>query len=175
MNKILMLALIWLGTDQLPAQSFDNFTSYSPTKSNRERITFNKTHPSFYASNDLTSFDSTNDSNTRTPVWKEIGYILAMETVFTGMSYLASRKNGDGHLITGGFDLFMGFAGLPNASLQKPGVKRTGYYIISAGFMAKSLYNFWYGRDHNTDARFLTNFIGFNVLVFTGYFLDTLD
>ena len=102
-------------------------------------------------------------------VLEELGYILAMETVFVGMSYLASRKQVYGPIATAGFDLFMGFAGLNNASYQE-----VGHYLISAGFFAKSLYNFKLSKDQSQKTRFLINFTAYNILVFTGYFLDSL-
>ena len=107
-------------------------------------------------------------------VLEELGYILAMETVFVGMSYLASRKQVHGPIATAGFDLFMGFAGLNNASYQEAGIHEVGHYLISAGFFAKSLYNFKLSKDQSQKTRFLINFTAYNILVFTGYFLDSL-
>ena len=107
-------------------------------------------------------------------VLEELGYILAMETVFVGMSYLASRKQVYGPIATAGFDLFMGFAGLNNASYQEAGIHEVGHYLISAGFFAKSLYNFKLSKDQSQKTRFLINFTAYNILVFTGYFLDSL-
>lgn len=120
------------------------------------------------------SAQRTSDENSQTSVWTEMGYVLAMETVFTGMSLLGSRQNGWGPAITGGADLLIAGAGLENASGKDPGVQKTGHYLISVGFAAKSLYNFRLGRDHSSNAQFWTNLIGYNVLVFVGYFLDTL-
>ena len=107
-------------------------------------------------------------------VWAEVGYVLAMETVFTGMSFLGSRPNRWGPAVTGAFDLFMAGAGVNGASHKEPGIQKTGHYAISAGFAAKSLYNLYWGRDHSSSAQFWTNLVGYNVLVFFGYFLDTL-
>ena len=107
-------------------------------------------------------------------VLEELGYILAMETVFVGMSYLASRKQVYGPIATAGFDLFIGFAGLNNASYQEAGIHEVGHYLISAGFFAKSLYNFKLSKDQSQKTRFLINFTAYNILVFTGYFLDSL-
>ena len=120
------------------------------------------------------SAQQTSDENSQTSVWTETGYVLAMETVFTGMSLLGSRQNGWGPAITGGVDLFFAVAGLENGSRKESGVQKTGHYLISAGFAAKALYNFRLGRDHSSNAQFWTNFVGYNVLVFAGYFLDTL-
>ena len=107
-------------------------------------------------------------------VLEELGYILAMETVFVGMSYLASRKQVYGPIATAGFDLFMGFAGLNNAFYQEARIHEVGHYLISAGFFAKSLYNFKLSKDQSQKTRFLINFTAYNILVFTGYFLDSL-
>ena len=107
-------------------------------------------------------------------VLEELGYILAMETVFVGMSYLASRKQVYGPIATASFDLFMGFAGLNNASYQEAGIHEVGHYLISAGFLAKSLYNFKLSKDQSQKTRFLINFTAYNILVFTGYLLDSL-
>lgn len=140
----------------------------------RQNILFELDRTNFKPSYRLNDLITSTDNNSQTSIWEEMGYILAMETVFTGSSYLASRKNGYAPAIAGGFDVFIGLAGLKNASKQKSGIKKTGHYLISAGFIAKSLYTFRFGKNHSSNARFLTNFIGFNVLVFTGYFLDTL-
>lgn len=110
----------------------------------------------------------------QTSILVELGYISAMEAVFIGMSYLGSRRNRWGPAIAGGFDLFMGGAGLVAAPHRTSEIATIGHYLISVGFLGKSLYNFWIGQDHSTGTRFWTNFVGFNVLVFTGYFLDTL-
>lgn len=122
--------------------------------------------------------NGSDNSETQVPgqssVLEELGYILAMETVFVGMSYLASRKQVYGPIATAGFDLFMGFAGLNNASYQEAGIHEVGHYLISAGFFAKSLYNFKLSKDQSQKTRFLINFTAYNILVFTGYFLDSL-
>ena len=126
----------------------------------------------------LDTGNGTDNSATQIPgqssVLEELGYILAMETVFVGMSYLASRKQVYGPIATAGFDLFMGFAGLNNASYQEAGIHEVGHYLISAGFFAKSLYNFKLSKDQSQKTRFLINFTAYNILVFTGYFLDSL-
>ncbi len=114
-------------------------------------------------------------SNAQPSALEEAGYILAMETVFTGMSYLANQKKYYGHFLTGGFDAYMGFAGIKNAFHKESGIVRIGYFVLSAGFFAKSLYNFHFSKDNSGKTQFWTNFIGYNVLVFSGYFLDTLE
>jgi len=162
-------------TKLLSAQIYNYYSPYGYTKSNVRQNIFEKHRTNFYRLYGISDINSSNDKNSQTSIWEEIGYILAMETVFTGMSYLASRKNGCGPAITGGFDLFMGLAGMKNASKQELGIQKTGHYLISAGFIAKSLYNFRFSKNHNKNNRFWINFIGFNVLVFFGYFLDTLN
>lgn len=114
---------------------------------------------------------TTNDDE-KPSFWVEAGYVVAMETVFTGMSFLASRDDGRVRAVTGGFDAFMGVAGLGNAVVKKPRVQRVGHFLIATGFIAKAAYNFGLSRNHSRRQRFLTNYVGFNVLVFTGYYLD---
>ena len=63
--------------------------------------------------------DDPTDRENKTSLTAELGYILAMETCFTGMSYLASRGTPYVRAIAGGFDLFMGTAGLGHAGHQK--------------------------------------------------------
>jgi len=162
-------------TNLLSAKIYNYFSPYGYTKSNVRQNIFEKHRINFYPTYSLKDISTSTDNNSGSSIWVEMGYILAMESVFTGMSYLGSRKNGCGPAIAGGFDLFMGLAGIRNASKQELGIQTTGHYLISAGFVAKSLYNFRFGKNHNTKTRFLINFIGFNVLVFTGYFLDTLN
>lgn len=129
----------------------------------------NAYHSSILNDNDVPVKDSP-----QTSLLQEIGYILAMEIVFTGMSYLASRENRTGPIIVGCFDVFMSIAGVHNATLQESSLNSVGYYLLSAGFLAKSLYNFRYGKSDSAKDRFVTNIIGFNVLVFSGYYLDSL-
>lgn len=155
MTKLLALFVV-LGTAPLSAQRND----YSPHG-----------HLSGSADGHLSVLT---DGNSQSSIWQEMGYVLAMETVFIGMGFLGSRQNGWGPAVTGGFDLVMGVAGLGNASLKESGVQKTGHYLVSAGFAAKSLYNFHFGKEHSEKVRFWTNVIGYNVLVFAGYFLDTL-
>lgn len=201
MKKMILLFLLLLGTEPLPAQVSNDYSSYrfteshffykhtpkllSPPKysyyspygyttSNFGQNIFNKNQSNFYRLYSLKDFNASTDTKSKTSFWVELGYVMAMETVFTGMSYLASREKSYGRTIAGGFDLFMGFAGISNASHQKLQIQKTGHYLIAAGFIAKSLYNFHFGKKHKTNTKFYTNFISFNVLVFTGYYLDTL-
>ena len=107
-------------------------------------------------------------------MWAELGYVSAMEAFFLGMSYLGSRRNRWGPAIAGGVDLFIAMAGMVGAPHRASAIAIIGHYLISVGFVGKSLYNFWIGQGHRSGTRFWTNFVGFNILVFTGYFLDTL-
>ena len=114
------------------------------------------------------------DTVVQVSLLKELGYVLAMETVVGALSYAASLDQWYGPVIAGGFDLFMGYGGYENASYKELEVQRIGYYLICAGFVAKSLYNFHFGKKHDRKVRFWANFIGNNLLIFSGYFLDTL-
>ena len=113
------------------------------------------------------------EDDPQTSLWVEAGYVLAMETVFTGMSYV-STQDGWGPFVTGGADLGIAVAGFQNASHKTSGVQKTGHYLVSLGFVAKSLYNVHWGRDHSSETRFWTNLVSYNVLVFTGYLIDSL-
>ena len=157
------------------AKIYNYHSPYGYSKSSVRQNIVEKHGTKFDPSYSLKAFSTSTGNNSQSSLWEEMGYVLAMETVFTGMSYLGSRKNTYGPAIAGCFDLFMGLAGLQNASKQKSGIQTTGYYLISGGFIAKSLYNFRFGKSHSKNTRFTINFIGFNVLVFTGYFLDTLN
>lgn len=174
MKKTILLFVLLLGPELLSAQISKDLSPYFQTKSNiRQYLLGKHTTNSYYSYNQKALFNSP-DTMTQTSVLKEMGYILAMETAFSGMSYLASQENGYGPAIIGSFDIFMGLAGLKNALRQESGIRRTGYFLLSAGFIAKSLYNFRFSKNHSKNTRFGTNFIGFNVLVFTGYYLDSL-
>jgi len=74
------------------------------------------------------TYDSPQD-NSGTSFWVEMGYILAMKTAFTGMSYLSSSDWKYGPKITGSFDLFMGLAGIANATQKHSALKTTGYFL----------------------------------------------
>ncbi len=110
-----------------------------------------------------------------TSLLAELGYILAMEAAFTGLSLLASQDKPLGHAAAGGFDLFMGVAGIQNALQQEKPAARLGYLALSGGFFAKSLYVFKLGEDHPRRTRFWVNFAAYNLLVFTGYYIDARD
>ncbi|KAA3615752.1 MAG: hypothetical protein D8M58_16295 [Calditrichaeota bacterium] len=172
MNKLLLLFLLLVVTCPLSAQTFD-YPHFEYSNKTVSHNYFDNQKP-FQLSFAPLKFNNQNKNNPETSIWVELGYITAMETVFTGMSYLASRDNDYGPAIAGGFDLFMGGAGIGNIAANESKLLKTGYILISAGFLTKSLYNFKLGKDHSQKKRFWTNFVGFNVLVFTGYFLDTL-
>lgn len=108
-------------------------------------------------------------------VLEEAGYILAQQTAFTGMSYLANKENYYGHIIVGALDLFFAYAGIQNGLHKDLHIQKIGYFLLSAGFAAKSAYTLHYGKDHSDKTRFWTNFAAYNVLVYSGYYLDTLS
>jgi len=163
-------------TNKLLSEKANNyFSPYALLKSNAQQNNIGTHRTNFFSLFRTKDFSSSSENNSHTSIWTEMGYVLAMESFFTGMSYLASRKNNYGPTITGSFDLFMGFAGIHGVSNAKSITKKSGLLLISAGFIAKSLYNFRLGKNHETKTRFLTNFIGFNILVFTGYYLDALN
>jgi len=105
---------------------------------------------------------------------EELGYISAMELTFAGMSYIATQDQWHGEKIAGGFDVFMAVGGLKNASHQEPGIHTIGYYLLSAGFFAKAYFNIQMTEQRNSKEVFWINFIAYNALVFSGYFLDSL-
>ena len=107
---------------------------------------------------------------------QEAGYILAMQTVFLGTSILASKKKLYGYVLVSGLDLFMSIAGIKNASHKQLEIQRNGYYLLGLGFISKSVYNTGFiGLNHSSKTRFWINYISFNVLVFSGYYLDSLS
>jgi len=106
---------------------------------------------------------------------EEAGYILAQQAAFTGLSALANKENVYGHLIVGAFDLFFTYAGIQNGLHKDQEIQKIGYYLLSTGFTAKAAYTMHFGKDHSNKKRFWTNFIAYNILVYTGYFLDTLS
>lgn len=105
---------------------------------------------------------------------EEAGYILAQQTAFAGLSYLANKENYYGHLIVAAFDLFFAYAGVQNGLHKDLQIQKIGYFLLSAGFAAKAAYTMHFGKDHSDKTRFWTNFAAYNVLVYSGYYLDTL-
>ncbi len=106
---------------------------------------------------------------------EEAGYILAQQTAFTGLSYLANKENYYGHIIVGAFDLFFAYAAIENGLHKDLQLQKIGYFLLSAGFATKAAYNMHYGKDHSDKTRFWTNFIAYNVLVYSGYYLDSVS
>ena len=170
MKKFFTLILISLSAVLVTAQNFNYYASFS----NIDFIKFSSPYAKIQEPYKLLSVSAAVDAAAKTPLLHELGYILAMETTFTGLSYLASRGPAYGPAVTGGFDIFMGLAGLNNSLYKKTKAQKLGFYLLSAGFIAKALYNFRFGRNHSSNVQFWTNFISYNVLVFSGYFLDSL-
>ncbi len=106
---------------------------------------------------------------------EESGYILLMEATFAGLGYLSSRENKYGPLTAGGFDLFMGSLGLMTATSRKMDAVTIGFYLLTAGYFAKSFYNLNKPMERDPNQRFWVNFTGYNLLVFSGYCLDSLN
>lgn len=106
---------------------------------------------------------------------EEAGYILAQQIAVTSLSYLANQEKVYGHLIVGALDFFFAFAGVQNGLIKEKKIQQFGYFLLSAGFAGKGAYTAHYGRSQSDKKRFWTNFVAFNVLMYTGYFLDTLS
>ncbi len=99
-----------------------------------------------------------------------------MQTVFIGTSILSSKKKLYGHVLVSGFDLFMSLAGIKNASNKQLDIQRNGYYLLGLGFLSKSIYNTGLiNLNHSSKTKFWINYISFNILVYSGYYLDSLD
>ena len=104
---------------------------------------------------------------------KELGYVSLMETSFLGFSYLS--KFSRGKYIVSVFDLFIGMAGLSSNPKKSQKNYQFGYNLISILFLVKSLYNINNFGIKNHSSQFPINFISYNILVFTGYYLDFLN
>ena len=104
---------------------------------------------------------------------KELGYVSLMETTFLGFSYLSTVNRGN--YIVSAFDLFIGMAGLSSNSKKSQKNYQFGYNLISILFLVKSLYNINNFGIKNHSSQFPINFISYNILVFTGYYLDFLN
>ncbi len=110
-----------------------------------------------------------------TPLIYELSYIVAQQVAFGGLSYLASREQGYGPYISGGFDVFIGAAGALNI-MGSPSLKlQLGYAALTAGFIAKSAYTFKFSSGHSINQKFWVSYIAYNVLIYFGYFLDSLN
>ena len=104
---------------------------------------------------------------------KELGYVSLMETSFLGFSYLS--KGNKGKYIVSVFDLFIGMAGLSSNPNKSQKNYQFGYNLISILFLSKSIYNINNFGIKNHSSQFSINFISYNILVFTGYYLDFLN
>ena len=104
---------------------------------------------------------------------KELGYVSLMETSFLGFSYLS--KGNKGKYIVSVFDLFIGMAGLSSNPKKSQKNYQFGYNLISILFLGKSIYNINNFGIKNHSSQFPINFISYNILVFTGYYLDFLN
>ena len=104
---------------------------------------------------------------------KELGYVSLMETTFLGFSYLSTVNRCN--YIVSAFDLFIGMAGLSSNSKKSQKNYQFGYNLISILFFVKSLYNINNFGLKNHSSQFLINFTSYNILVFTGYYLDFLN
>ena len=104
---------------------------------------------------------------------KELGYVSLMETTFLGFSYLSTVTRGN--YIVSAFDLLIGMAGFSSNSKKNQKNYQFGYNLISILFLVKSLYNINNFGIKNHSSQFSINFVSYNVLVFSGYFLDFLN
>jgi len=118
---------------------------------------------------------SLNKTFSKSNIAEETGYILAQQVAFTGLSILANKKNYYGHIIVGGIDLFFSYAGIQNGLYKDLQIQKTAYLLLSSGFVMKAAYTMHFGKNHTDNIRFWTNFIAYNVLVYSGYYLDTLS
>ena len=108
-------------------------------------------------------------------VAEEAGYILAQQAAFIGLSVLANKEKVYGHLIVGALDIFFTYAGIQNGLHKELGSQQVGYFLLSTGFLAKATYTMHFGKGHTDKKRFWINFVAYNVLVYTGYYLDSLS
>jgi len=119
-------------------------------------------------------FNSDDNSKLKTTLLQELGYISMQQVVFVGVSHLASGGWQYGPFLAGGFDAFMGVAGFQNVKHKETKTQKWGYYLLTLGFLAKSAYNFHYGKNSTNKSQFWVNYLGYNVLVYFGYYLDSL-
>lgn len=174
MKLLIYLAIIGLFVQELTAQFIQSEKFPANLKHHAVRH-----QPGFNFMEGMTMYkpafvSAISDSVQKTPLLVELGYITAMEVTFAGLSYLSSRDHWAGRTVTGGADVLMGVAGIGNAFAQDATLNQLGYFALSAGFFAKALYNFGVFGEYSTKERFNTNFIGYNILVFSGYYLDSL-
>lgn len=173
MKILIYCVLCLIGVQQASAQ----FIQAQGFPANlKHRITLDQTiQPLGVNQINIRSFSAAmTDTVNQTSLLVELGYISAMEITFAGLSYLSGRDHWAGRSVVGGADVLMGLAGVGNAFAQDATLNQLGYFALSAGFMAKALYNFGVFGDPSLEERMKVNFIGYNILVFSGYFLDSL-
>ena len=103
---------------------------------------------------------------------EEAGYVLAMEATFATMSYLSMQDEYYGHYAIGGFDTFMAYSGFMQALARHQEVPEyRGMFLIATGFLLKSIYNLQSAKIDDKNRLFWTNFIAYNLLVFSGYYI----
>lgn len=108
-------------------------------------------------------------------VIEEAGYILAQQAAFGGLSYLVTKEKVYGHLLVGAIDIFFVYAGIQNGLQKEINAQQIGYYLLSTGFLAKAGYATYFGKKHSYKKRFWVNYVAYNVLVYSGYFLDSIS
>jgi len=172
MKKGLLLFLL-LAASHGPAQSTSPLRFYSNTSSYANHNSFARHLLKPVTPHAFRELQTTPDSGKTTSLWIEMGYILAIESALGGLSYLASLKSRWGRYTTGGFDLMMGVAGILGS--QDPANSDSfAYYLLISGFFVKAIYNFLPPDSYSPRDRFWTNLIGLNILIFSGYYLDSL-
>ena len=65
--------------------------------------------------------------------------------------------------------------GIQNGLQKELGAQQIGYYLLSTGFLAKAGYATYFGKKHSDKKRFWVNYVAYNVLIYSGYFLDSLS
>ena len=88
-----------------------------------------------------------------------------------GANKTSTLKN-DGHYAIGGFDTFMAYSGFMQALARHQEVPEyRGMFLIATGFLLKSIYNLQSAKIDDKNRLFWTNFIAYNLLVFSGYYI----
>lgn len=105
-------------------------------------------------------------------ILEEVGYILAMEATFVAMSLASTQDDYYGHYVVGGFDSFMAYSGVMHALVRYEEVPEyKGMFLIATGFLLKAIYNFQSAKIEDKNKLFWINFISYNFLVFSGYYI----
>lgn len=107
----------------------------------------------------------------KTPLIQETGYVLVMELVFTGMSCLSASELKWGSEITGTTDLAFALSSFWQAGNSEGITGSEGFWLLGAGFLGKALINYTLDEKLESSTLFLVNFILYNVLIFSGYFI----